>query len=205
MIDNTEEAAADATETEEVASAEETSEETVEAEEDSDDEDFEPMRFGFHAGLASNLSVISTRGNATLDLGLGFAYFFTPNIGVVTGADLGIGYAQYKIPGYLYAYGYYESNVRSVVFSVDVPVKVRYAINSDFWVEAGTGLYVSVYGYTHSSNDFNSQDTYSSTISAGVRNYTIGGGMNLGSIGLGAEVGYVSGGWSLGVNLYTGL
>lgn len=211
---------AEASETEEVAAEDESSEEVASDDEEedqpkkkkkkkskkkkskkkkkkkhSDDDDSDEgaigVKLGFHAGLGSNVLELEHGANASLNLGLGFAYFFTNNMAIVSGADLSIAATQSKVSYSNYWYSY-EYTVNNAVASIVVPVKFRFAFNDMFWAEAGTGLSLSLYSYSMYSGDNKPADGGATTFVGDITNFTLGAGIKVGGGSLGLEIGYRS-------------
>ncbi len=160
------------------------------SDEDSD-EDAIGVKLGFHAGLGSNVLELEHGANASLNLGLGFAYFFTNNMAIVSGADLSIAATQSKVSYSNYWYSY-EYTMNNGVASIVVPVKFRFAFNDMFWAEAGSGIILSLYSYSMYSGDNKPADGGETTFIGDITNFTLGAGVKVGGGSLGLEIGYRS-------------
>lgn len=171
-----------------------------------DDEDSDEgaigVKLGFHAGLGSNVLELEHGANASLNLGLGFAYFFTNNMAIVSGADLSIAVTQSKY-SYNSIWYSYEYTVNNAVASIVVPVKFRFAFNDMFWAEAGSGIILSLYSYNMYSGDNKPADGGATTFIGDITNFTLGAGVKVGGGSLGLEIGYRSV-LSVGVNYNSG-
>ncbi len=171
-----------------------------------DDEDSDEgatgVKLGFHAGLGSNVLEIEHGANGSLSLGLGFAYFFTKNMAVVSGADLNIAATQSRVSYSNYWYSY-EYTMNNGVASIVVPVKFRFAFNDMFWAEAGSGIILSLYSYNMYSGDNKPADGGATTFAGDITNFTLGAGVKVGGGSLGLEIGYRSV-LSVGVNYNSG-
>lgn len=160
-------------------------------EDEDSDEDAIGVKLGFHAGLGSNVLELEHGANASLNLGLGFAYFFTNNMAIVSGADLSIAATQSKVSYSNYWYSY-EYTVNNAVASIVVPVKFRFAFNDMFWAEAGSGIILSLYSYNMYSGDNKPADGGATTFIGDITNFTLGAGVKVVGGSLGLEIGYRS-------------
>ncbi len=171
-----------------------------------DDEDSDEgaigVKLGFHAGLGSNVLELEHGANASLNLGLGFAYFFTNNMAIVSGADLSIAVTQSKV-SFSSPWLSYEYTMNNGVASIVVPVKFRFAFNDMFWAEAGSGIILSLYSYNMYSGDNKPADGGATTFIGDITNFTLGAGVKVGGGSLGLEIGYRSV-LSVGVNYNSG-